>query len=181
MICDQQDISKEKHITVCNMDVVRSSPDSVMATVTEEDGIASRSSSRHLEDGIASSSSSSHSNQHFVDSVEKQQTVSTVHLMPCTIEYDGNAPIKSFFHVNKVADGTLRSHFRGRELRGKILSLPSASVEGLCIGDTGNQQWKVEGEFSSIHVWEHDTLPDMAPLNDCVGWFALADAVHSNT
>ena len=165
------------------MDVVRLSPDSVVATVAEEGGIASRSS-RHLEDGIASSSSSSSSSSHSSqqsDTNGKQQTVSTVHLMPCTIEYDGNAPIKSFFHVNKDADGTLRSHFRGRELRGKMLSLPSGSVEGLCIGDAGNQQWKVEGEFSSIHVWEHDTLPDMAPLNDCVGWFALADAVHSNT
>ena len=161
------------------MDVVRSSPDSVMAAVTEEDGIASRSS-RHLEDGIASSSSSRHNNQNS-DTIGKQQPESTVHLLPCTIEYDGNAPIKSFFHVNKDPDGTLRSHFRGRELRGKILPLPPASVEGLCIGDAGNQQWKVEGEFSSIHVWEHDSLPDMAPLNDCLAWFALADAVHANT
>ena len=103
---------------------------------------------------------------------------STVHLLPCAIEYDGTAPVKSFFRVSTEADGTHRSHFRGRELRGKLVDLPD-TVEGLCVGDSGGMRWRVEGHFSAMHVWEHDTLPDLAPVKDCLAWFDLADAVHS--
>lgn len=169
------------------MDEDNRSPDAVSSAATGISALQSSSSgacSSSSSSGsvIASSSSSSNNKNNGSSSSEEcnsNQHDSTIHLMPCTIEYDGNAQVKSFFHVQQETDGTLRSHFRGRELRGSILDLPSTAVDGLCIGDCGNRQWRVEGTFSQMSVWEHDTMPDMSPLQESLAWFALADAVHS--
>lgn len=120
---------------------------------------------------------------------------STIHFLPCSIDYDGTAPINSFFQTRSDADGNLTSHLRGRKLRGKLVklntsllkdcpdvpnSLPTAddsTVTGLCVGDSGNQNWIVEGHFTSINIWEHDSSPDPSSINEYLSWFMIADQV----
>jgi hypothetical protein len=131
-----------------------------------------------------------------IDPIENgKKNLSTLHLLPCSIEYDGTAPIDSFFKITEDKKGNLKSHFRGRELKGKNLLIdPSSSVLpdadaanpplkkskpviGLCVGDKGNKNWIVEGSFTSINVWEHDTSPDLSQMEECLGWFSTADCV----
>ena len=56
--------------------------------------------------------------------VKGGEQCSTVHLLPCSIAYDGNAPVKDFFKVKKAGDKgntkhtTDRAAFRGRALQG---------------------------------------------------------------
>ena len=122
-------------------------------------------------------------------------SLSTVDLLPCSIEFDGTAPVNSFFHISHEVDKTLRSHLRGRELKGRQLKLcplttqdnglaapdiavnDEADIVGLCVGDNGNKNWVVEGHFSTMNVWEHDTLPDMSLVDDCLSWFSIAHSV----
>ena len=129
--------------------------------------------------------------------VKDSPSLSVIHLLPCSIDYDGSAPVNSFFHVAQEADGTLTSHLRGRELKGKVYTLEKStatdpltakngtevdvphreSVVGLCIGQSADSKWTVEGHFAAIRVWEHDTLPDLSLIDNCVSWFATADCV----
>jgi len=37
-----------------------------------------------------------------------------VHLLPCNIDYNGPAPIKTFFKINKINDITYEAQIRGR-------------------------------------------------------------------
>ena len=37
-----------------------------------------------------------------------------VHLLPCNIDYNGPAPIKTFFKINKIDDVTYEAQIRGR-------------------------------------------------------------------
>ena len=39
---------------------------------------------------------------------------SSIHLLPCNIEYDGPAPIKTFFKINKKDSNTYEAQLRGR-------------------------------------------------------------------
>ena len=140
---------------------------------------------------------------------DEPSSLSTVHLLPCSIEYNGTAPVKSFFHISRAGDNTLRSHLRGRELKGRELEINSSysrdiaekskndgaaaatitattataagtgGLVGLCIGDKGNKSWVVEGHFSTINVWEHDSLPDLSHIDDCLSWFSIADSVRT--
>lgn len=57
---------------------------------------------------------------------------SVVHLLPFSIEYDGNAPIKSFFQIKEDKNHILYSHFRGRELKGKNVQLNKANDDTEC-------------------------------------------------
>lgn len=45
---------------------------------------------------------------------------STIHYLPCSIDFDGSSEISSYFMVSENANrpGYLQSHFRGRELHG---------------------------------------------------------------
>ena len=121
-------------------------------------------------------------------------TSSTIHFLPCSIDYDGTAPIKSFFQTASDAEGNLTSHLRGRKLKGRLVELnisqekdcinlsnsPTAdvsSITGVCVGDNGNKNWIVEGHFSSMNIWEHDTNPDLSVIDECLSWFMIADQV----
>lgn len=121
-------------------------------------------------------------------------TSSTIHFLPCSIDYDGTAPIKSFFQTSDDLDGTFISHLRGRKLKGKLVelnvsqekdsknlsNLPAenvSTVTGLCVGDNGNRNWIVEGHFTSMSIWEHDTNPDLSAIDECLSWFKIADQV----
>jgi len=102
--------------------------------------------------------------------------------MPCSVKFDGNAPVKDFFHIAdhepKEKDNLLQSHFHGRSLVGKHVSLPS-DVQGLILGAGNGGPMQVEGNFQELIMWEHDLAPDTTRMEDCLNWFEIAKAVHS--
>jgi len=107
---------------------------------------------------------------------------SRVHLLPCSIAYDGNAPVNDFFKVKK-GDGAKtadRAAFRGRALQGREVVLPP-QVQGIVLGkmEGGGGCVSVDGAFSKLTMWEHDVQPDTGVMQDCLHWFEVADAVHA--
>lgn len=120
---------------------------------------------------------------------------STVHFLPCSIDYNGSAPVKSFFQIQPEDDGSLTSHLRGRKLKGVISQLETSASKtattsetsnesrceetfiGLHLTDNGGRKWVVDGHFSTINVWEHDNLSDTSRLDDCLSWITIANHV----
>lgn len=106
---------------------------------------------------------------------------SNIHLLPCSIEFHGPAPVSSYFHVTKDANGNLSSHFRGRLLRGASVPLPD-KVQGLCVtkklnNDTQRIDWEIVDKFSAIVDWEHHTFPQENHLQEYLDWFELSNSV----
>lgn len=121
-------------------------------------------------------------------------SLSSIHLLPCKINYDGLAPVSSFFQVTQDAKTkVLTSHLRGREFRGVVIDLPreisgicatkrtSGAVEGISSSSqesTGcNNHLDIVGHFESINVWQHDSIPNENILEDYFDWFEVAKAV----
>jgi hypothetical protein len=110
-----------------------------------------------------------------------EENLSTVHLLPCTIDFDGPVPVNSFFQIKK-AKNDLRSAFRGRELVGSVLTLPDG-VQGVNAvqmkpSEKTETAWDCVGRFKEITVWQHDVAPDLGQLQDCIDWFEIADEVR---
>mmetsp|Transcript_12603 Transcript_12603/g.17308 ORF Transcript_12603/g.17308 Transcript_12603/m.17308 type:complete len:127 (+) Transcript_12603:92-472(+) len=118
------------------------------------------------------------------------ETKSLLNLLPCSIEYNGPAPIKSYFQiVESNAQGdeskTLTAHFRGRALRGSQVKLPQ-SIIGITavdkhperVADDGIIKWETLGTFDSINIWEHDVLPNLDQFQECLDWFEISRNVH---
>ena len=111
---------------------------------------------------------------------QHDKNMSTVHFLPCTIDFDGPVPVNSFFQV-KRSKTDLKAAFRGRELVGKELSLP-ADVLGVNAvqnrpKESSETSWDCVGQFDKITVWQHDVAPDLGQLQDCIDWFEIAEQV----
>jgi hypothetical protein len=106
---------------------------------------------------------------------------SVLNYLPCDIKFEGPTEVNSYFQITRDAkDDSMRSHFRGRELRGKVITIPS-TVEGLCItcSSISSKQWEVSGHFDRLNLWQHDVLPETAVLEDYMDWFEVSNSVHS--
>ena len=126
-------------------------------------------------------------------------TESTVHFLPCSIDYDGTAPVRSFFNIIQEDGEHLTSHLRGRKLKGVVSQLETSasktaassetsnesrseeSLIGLHLTDNGDRKWVVDGHFSKINVWEHDNLSDTSRLDDCLSWITIANHASLTT
>lgn len=134
------------------------------------------------------------------------EKTSIVHLLPCRIDYNGPAPVDSYFQVKKIDgdDTILTAQLRGRELKGRNIPLTSNKLcEGVCFGakfcsssgghnhdndlilanatDSELKAWMVEGKFESINIWQHDIVPDTQVIDDITDWFEIAKCVSSVT
>jgi hypothetical protein len=111
-------------------------------------------------------------------------SLSTVHHLPCSIDYVGPAPVQNYFLVSKMLemldDGKYVSHFRGRKLFGEKKMVP-ANLQGMHVQETHSSgaipKWEVRGEFKEIIFWEHDRLPDASSFRSMVEWNELSSAV----
>ena len=133
-----------------------------------------------------------------VDSTERVPS-SKLHYLPCSIDYDGTAAIKSFFHLENAKRGgdlCLKSHLRGHKLSGREIQLSSSvteksssdknsdsqncpSVFGFCVRDGGNMDWVVEGKFNSISEWTHGEIFESSQIEHHLSWFLIADQVSA--
>ncbi len=131
---------------------------------------------------MSSSDSASEENVGSKETVLKNE-FSVMHLLPCDIDYNGPAPVTSYFQISegKRRNDEMTAHFRGHELIGKKVKLPE-KITGLNVTqDMRNQskelKWAVVGEFKEINVWQHDVAPDVNQIEECLDWFELASAV----
>lgn len=107
---------------------------------------------------------------------------STVHVLPCSIDYDGVSQVTSYFMVQKdTKDDLLHSKFRGRDLVGKEVVVPETmkvfhSVVPVSKGGNKNSLEIVE-EVQRFNIWQHDSPPDMSNIQECMDWMEIANAV----
>ena len=112
---------------------------------------------------------------------------SGAHMLPCEIEYSGEAIVSAYF---KPATGKrgLEATFRGRALRGVSLSPPAGYVGAVLqdtnkaeIADGEERRWLHRGTIDAFTVWDHDAEPpEDAPVFKCMRWAAIADVLHAD-
>ncbi|KAJ1425495.1 ribonuclease H2, subunit C [Ochromonadaceae sp. CCMP2298] len=90
--------------------------------------------------------------------VEVGEAQSSLHLLPCDIDYDGPAPVNSFFQMQVSERGArgkargaveLVGAFRGRELVGAQMSLPQANASVTDVTDV-SAETGVTGEKGAV-------------------------------
>ena len=102
---------------------------------------------------------------------------SKVHLLPCTINYNGPAPIDCYFIPEESLETKeITSNFRGRKLVGKEVKLPEER-HGYILESFNKNKITINSTFQSITVWEHDIQPDTQLLLQSLNWFDIADIV----
>lgn len=114
---------------------------------------------------------------------------STVHYLPCKIDYNGSTEISSYFMVNEEADGSLSAQFRGRGLQGEVLELSKIkgdtegtkmNVRGLIVAHSSDnpQLMEIEGQFDKMHVWQHDRKPELQEVSMYLDHMDIAKSIH---
>lgn len=116
------------------------------------------------------------------------------HLLPCEIMHNGPAAVNAYFKPRSTQGVAGCSHdieaeFRGRELRGRTLSLADHQLQGWLLKDTvqgsvadGEQRrWVAAASFSQLHVYKHDDPPfDDDPMSKCAQWVGIASVLHGH-
>ncbi|KAI9294157.1 ribonuclease H1 small subunit [Neoconidiobolus thromboides FSU 785] len=100
-----------------------------------------------------------------------------IHLLPCKIDYNGEANIKDYFIINE------ETNFRGRLLKSRKVNLNENGLKGLILLKKENDQehFKIEKEFKDYLVWEHDVLPKSdSPYINVDKWFKMAEVLHGD-
>ena len=116
------------------------------------------------------------------EEVESKARLSSVHLLPCTVHYNGTAPIAQYFlpTVTKERNGVDSEHiaaFRGRELKGVRVPIPEGGV-GAVVAESQDNLVQVGGTFNSMIMWEHDVTPNVNAVTKPLSWFKIAKQVH---
>lgn len=134
------------------------------------------------------------------DNEQQQKTsssssMSTIHYLPCKINYNGPTDVNNYFQIIKTNDkqiqqqhgshnhqnNELKSAFRGRELIGKEVILPANIIGIHAIQhpplEKYEMTWEVVGSYDKITIWQHDIAPDLSTLNHAIEWFDIANEV----
>ncbi|TPX68207.1 hypothetical protein SpCBS45565_g03250 [Spizellomyces sp. 'palustris'] len=117
-----------------------------------------------------------------------------LHLLPCQIDYDGEAAINSFFIVKPEAQVaqtnqvTYQSTFRGRGLRGVEVKPPSR-YEGAIYRESRpppdikeERYLSLSGSFNSLTTWGHSELPTPFSNNflKAMTWLDVTEDLHAH-
>jgi ribonuclease H2 subunit C len=111
-----------------------------------------------------------------------------VHLLPCSIDYDGQAKVSDYFKPIQVEGKPyLEATLRGRLLRGAELKLPKG-IHGVVLQQTTPPRSRVlehqnyaaeQRTFDRLTYWNHDTPPSQSDyLPQAFKLFDLARAVN---
>ncbi|KAK4751205.1 hypothetical protein SAY87_004687 [Trapa incisa] len=119
-----------------------------------------------------------------------------VHLLPCTVKYDGPCPVADYFKPRLTGlemDGLAleEAYFRGRKLQGTSICFPDG-YSGLVISKRtpaktgasnssgGNLNiWETRAKFERMTYWNHDSLPSKEdPILRSLHWLPLAEVLH---
>ncbi|KAJ1893874.1 hypothetical protein LPJ66_005509 [Kickxella alabastrina] len=130
------------------------------------------------------------------------QTIDCLNLLPCAIKYDGAAKSDTYFLPAKQSDDTYEASFRGRQLFGCKIALPSSYVGHVLIDTTvqsNTHDSAFESEFSeesaveyrellsvssfdALTIWEHDRVPpaDDDEFISSLEWIDVAASIHAD-
>ncbi|CAE6457884.1 unnamed protein product [Rhizoctonia solani] len=106
-------------------------------------------------------------------------------LLPLHIDYDGPAPVDTYFHVTKGPNGTQTAAFRGRALCGVNLPLPEGYAGAVLLTKSdkhGEKRLEFESIFSEITLWRADIPVDVGSdeyARAMDEWTRMAALVHS--
>ncbi|KAJ1306432.1 hypothetical protein OPQ81_007435 [Rhizoctonia solani] len=106
-------------------------------------------------------------------------------LLPLHIDYDGPAPIDTYFHVTKDPNGSQKAAFRGRALHGVNLPLPegySGAVLSTKSDKNGDKRLELTSTFSEFTLWRADVPVDVNSdeyARAADEWTRMAALVHS--
>ncbi|PIA16763.1 hypothetical protein COEREDRAFT_81107 [Coemansia reversa NRRL 1564] len=126
-----------------------------------------------------------------------------LHLLPCSVDYDGSAKTHSYFVPVRKEDDTYEANFRGRRLCGRKVEL-SEMYAGHVLGSVMASQnveqnnafeekfselqcaedlelHTIEG-FEDLIIWDHDRLP-LASDDDFISslaWLDLSTSIHAD-
>ncbi|KAK9851878.1 hypothetical protein WJX84_002323 [Apatococcus fuscideae] len=118
--------------------------------------------------------------------------LSTIHLLPCTIQHNGVANVNEYFltsHIDQAGSNILEATLRGRQLYGAQLPVPPGYE---CHVLERQQQppqhtgeapasWQSTASASSITYWKHDIHP--AKTDDiprCYEWLKLSEQIAAD-
>ncbi|KFM59927.1 Ribonuclease H2 subunit C, partial [Stegodyphus mimosarum] len=110
------------------------------------------------------------------------------HLMPCKIEYDGNANVSKFYASNiREENGVLKSSFRGHPLQGQIVQVPNG-YKGVVLEENpkfssseDKREFKIKGTFEKFTAWNWDKIPSHNDkLIKALQWIDIASALHTS-
>eukprot|EP00978_Attheya_sp_CCMP212_P024781 scaffold78493_cov50-Attheya_sp.AAC.3 len=130
---------------------------------------------------------SSNSNSNNIMSSNEEKTVGlekSCHALPCTIHYDGMAPVGMCFRPtvlvgdNNGEANLAAAQFRGRGLVTQVTPSPLPShMAGIVWDGT-----RVGASFRSVAEWHHDShIPNHLPetlVDRAVDWCTIAHSVH---
>lgn len=124
-------------------------------------------------------------------SLENAKEVTNVHLMPCKIQYDGEAKIEEYFQSTIIsskgqADGAhYKATFHGRILQGETIDLPTGycgyvlKEERKPTTEDEDRIFKASKKFSNLTYWN---LEDEPSVNDkiikALQWIDISSAIH---
>lgn len=119
---------------------------------------------------------------------------SELHLLPCNIQYDGPAPVKSFFIQKNGKNNDKIAYLRGHELVGEVVDISKdwlgvVAVKASNKSNLDSEQdpskgrhevnMLAEGSFDSFTLWQHDVAPNMAQVEELLEWRDVANSLHS--
>ena len=99
--------------------------------------------------------------------------------LPCSISFDGVAPVHAYFQ-KATLDGTTKvAHFRGRGLMAKTAPRDE-SMQGIVVQESNGM---VETKFDRVNEWNHDSTAEVLIGSSSVterlrGMQAVSRAAH---
>lgn len=101
-----------------------------------------------------------------------------INVMPFSINYNGPAPISKYMRVDTDKNGSLTSHFRGREMKGECIPLPE-TIHGVLVSKpkASDTTLHILGSFREVKLWEHDISPSTSIVTDVFDWVDISMAV----
>jgi hypothetical protein len=114
-----------------------------------------------------------------------EDTSSHINLLPFQLQYDGPAPVKSYFLVDEKnkseKEKEYTAHFRGRRLVGKDVLLPNnlVALHAVVGPKSSNSEGKLEivNHQTNIRLWNHDFIPETHNMDECLDWMEIANVV----
>lgn len=114
-----------------------------------------------------------------------QQQKQRIEILPFQLNYDGPAPIKTFFLIEEEKiekkEKEYLSHFRGRKLVGKDVQIPPnlVALHAVVGSKSSNLEGKLEimDNYNQFRVWQHDHPGDAHQLQECFDWMEISQAV----
>ncbi|EDV23685.1 Ribonuclease H2 subunit C [Trichoplax sp. H2] len=111
-----------------------------------------------------------------------------LHLLPCTIDYNGQANIDSYFEPTIKKNGEdLSATYRGRPLCGAKMEVPDNYIG--CVlketqkpfGEDEDRRLKISSHFKELTYWNLDNRTSVNDkLQKAILWTKIATAIHKS-